>query len=199
MNDYKLVINGHCILKKRQSEKNLYASRYSYFKNVIRMFRVKPLANIPIQLKFKEKIFTTYTLDDGEFKFIVPYKNSLSSGWHKCTVQVSLEGTEISRSSEILKPYVNKFGVISDIDDTFLVSYSGNIIKKLGVLLFKNVTKRKLFDGVAEHYLQLSLAGVENKEHFNAFFYVSSSEWNLYPLIEEFRKIHSLPKSIIHL
>ena len=67
----------------------------------------------------------------------------------------------------------------------------------LNVLLFKNVNKRKIYDDVVAHYQALSTAGRENKEEFNAFFYVSSSEWNLYRFITKFTEIHQLPKAVL--
>jgi phosphatidate phosphatase APP1 len=50
---------------------------------------------------------------------------------------------------------------------------------------------------VVSHYQALSLAGRENKEEQNAFFYVSSSEWNLYRFIIKFTEIHQLPKAVL--
>jgi phosphatidate phosphatase APP1 len=87
----------------------------------------------------------------------------------------------------LVVPYVNQFAFISDIDDTFLISHSGNLRKRLFVLLTENARSRKPFEGVVNHYNLLSLAGALEKTN-NAFFYVSSSEWNLYEYIREFSK-----------
>ncbi len=198
-NNSTLVINGHLVDKIQYSPESLYASGYNYFKNILRRFRIKPLKNIPIELNFNGEKFTTKTLQDGEFKFIVPFPNTLGAGWHKCSVNTQIHQEVLHQEGEILKPHLSKYGIISDIDDTFLISYSGNLFKKLRVLLFKNVARREIFEGAAEHYLHLSMAGLNNDSSFNSFYYVSSSEWNLYPLIEEFRKIHHLPKAIIKL
>jgi phosphatidate phosphatase APP1 len=103
------------------------------------------------------------------------------------------------QTSELLKPFESKVGVISDIDDTFLVSHSGNFFKKLYILLFKNINKRKVFEDVVPHYQALSRAGQENETASNSFFYVSSSEWNLYEFIDAFARLHKLPKAVIKL
>jgi phosphatidate phosphatase APP1 len=63
--------------------------------------------------------------------------------------------------------------------------------------LFKNVNDRKVFKDVVPHYQALSSAGRNNKDEQNAFFYISSSEWNLYQFITRFTKIHQLPRAVI--
>ena len=50
---------------------------------------------------------------------------------------------------------------------------------------------------MVSHYQALSFAGRQNKEEQNAFFYVSSSEWNLYRFIIKFTEIHQLPKAVL--
>lgn len=167
--------------------------------SVIHMFRIKPLENVEIKLKFKNTEVTTKTLVDGYFRFTLPFSEKLESGWHPYEVSCKLYDYGIVENSEILKPFESKLGVISDIDDTFLVSHSGNFLKKLYVLLLKNINKRKVFDDVVPHYQALSRAGQENETDSNSFFYVSSSEWNLYEFIDAFTRIHHLPKAVIKL
>jgi phosphatidate phosphatase APP1 len=63
--------------------------------------------------------------------------------------------------------------------------------------LFKNVNNREVFEDVVPHYQALSNAGRANTEEQNAFFYVSSSEWNLYRFITQFAEINQLPKAVL--
>ena len=72
-----------------------------------------------------------------------------------------------------------------------------NPLRKLYVLLFRNVNSRKVFKDVVSHYQALSSSGRTNNEEQNAFFYVSSSEWNLYRFIVKFTEIHKLPKAVL--
>ncbi|MCA1746012.1 MAG: hypothetical protein LC643_10005, partial [Bacteroidales bacterium] len=44
------------------------------------------------------------------------------------------------------------FGIVSDIDDTIMVSHSTNTVKKLKLMLFKNAHTRVPFEGVAAFY-----------------------------------------------
>jgi phosphatidate phosphatase APP1 len=107
------------------------------------------------------------------------------------------DGDEVIASGKglIFMPPPNQFGCISDIDDTFLISHSSNIFKRLYVLLTKNAHSRKPFEGVVRHYQLLAKAATKGDEQ-NVFFYVSSSEWNLYSFIKEFCRKNELPEGI---
>lgn len=199
VNDDELVVFGHVFKSWSPDKYRMDRKGIRHAVSVIHMFRIKPLENVEIKLKFKNTEVTTKTLVDGYFRFTLPFSEKLESGWHPYEVSCKLYDYGIVENSEILKPFESKLGVISDIDDTFLVSHSGNFLKKLYVLLLKNINKRKVFDDVVPHYQALSRAGQENETDSNSFFYVSSSEWNLYEFIDAFTRIHHLPKAVIKL
>jgi phosphatidate phosphatase APP1 len=90
-----------------------------------------------------------------------------------------------------LKPLIaqngkDKLGVISDIDDTIIVSHSTSAIKKSTTLTLKNVYSRKAI-----------LETKEILEYYNNkncdFFYVSNSETNLYIHIKKFLHLNNFP------
>lgn len=199
MNKDELVVFGHVFKSWAPDKYRLDRKGIRHAVSVIHMFRIKPLENVEVKLRFKNIEVVTKTLADGYFRFTLPYSEKLESGWHSYEVSCKIYDFGIVESSEILKPYESKMGVISDIDDTFLVSHSGNFLKKLYVLLLKNINKRKVFEDVVRHYQALSRAGQEDKSTSNSFFYVSSSEWNLYEFIDSFARIHELPKAVIKL
>jgi phosphatidate phosphatase APP1 len=86
---------------------------------------------------------------------------------------------------------------VSDIDDTVLISHSTQTLKKLRLMLFKNALTRMPFPGIAEFYRQLE-KGKENQSSY-PFFYVSSSEWNLYDLLVDFFELNDIPKGVFML
>lgn len=199
VNKEELVVFGHVFKSWAPDKYRMDRKGIRHAVSVIHMFRIKPLENVEVKLKFKNIEVVTKTLSDGYFRFTIPYSEELESGWHPYEVSCKLYKYGIVESSELLKPFESKVGVISDIDDTFLVSHSGNFFKKLYVLLLKNINKRKVFEDVVPHYQALSKAGQENETASNSFFYVSSSEWNLYEFIDSFARLHQLPKAVIKL
>jgi len=79
-------------------------------------------------------------------------------------------------------------GIISDIDDTILISHATQLGKKFWLSVSKNAYTRRPFPGVSELYDILSNAGA------NPVFYVSSSDWSLADLIKDFLKYRKLPQ-----
>src|SRR5690606_11480851 len=138
----------------------------------------------------------TKTLEDGYFKFCIPLKERPAFGWYTFSVSATYRGETVEEEGTFLNPHSGKWGIISDIDDTFMVSHSNSFWKKLYVLLFRNLESRKLFEDVVTHYNALSRAGRKSDAEANAFFYVSSSEWNLYRFITLFTELHALPKAV---
>lgn len=199
VNKNELVVFGHVFKSWAPDKYRMDRRGIRHAVSVIHMFRIKPLENVAVKLKFKNIEVVTKTLSDGYFRFTIPYSETLESGWHPFEVSCKIYDFGIIESSELLKPFESKVGVISDIDDTFLVSHSGNFLKKLYVLLLKNINKRKVFEDVVPHYQALSRAGLQDESASNLFFYVSSSEWNLYEFIDTFARLHELPKAVIKL
>jgi phosphatidate phosphatase APP1 len=67
--------------------------------------------------------------------------------------------------------------------------------KRLKVLFTQNARSRRPFEGVVQHYQLLAL-GNTTPDAPNPFFYVSSSEWNLYDYILEFTTVNGLPRGV---
>ncbi len=199
VNDEELVVFGHVFKSWAPDKYRLDRKGIRHAVSVIHMFRIKPLENVEVTLRFKNIEVTTKTLADGYFRFTLPFSETLEDGWHSYEVICNYYEYGIVVNSELLKPFESKVAVISDIDDTFLVSHSGSFLKKLYVLLLKNINKRKVFNDVVPHYQALSRAGQINEIASNSFFYVSSSEWNLYEFIDSFARLHELPKAVIKL
>lgn len=91
-------------------------------------------------------------------------------------------------------PQGNEHIIVSDIDDTVMVSHSTQTLKKLRLMLFKNAHTRAPFSGISFFYRALA-KGTDTKVS-HPFFYVSSSEWNLYDLLDDFFSYNQLPPGV---
>ncbi|MBF2708167.1 App1 family protein [Flavobacterium soyangense] len=196
-NDEELIVMGHVFKPTKTKD---YAFEKKTFKNatsIIRLFRLKTQANADVYLKHNNITIHTKTLIDGYFKFCIPVDQNVGYGWIEYEVSIIHEDKKIVAKESFIRPKRENLGIISDIDDTFLVSYTENPLKKLYHILFRNVNTRKVFEEVVPHYQALSSSGRNNEDEVNAFFYVSSSEWNLYRFIIKFTEIHKLPKAVL--
>ncbi|MFT3793335.1 App1 family protein [Flavobacterium sp.] len=196
-NEEELIVMGHVFRPTTQEEYDFQKKNFRNARSVIRMFRIKTQANADVYLELNGQRIHTKTLSDGYFKFTIPLKNEPAHGWVDYRVILFHNKEEIIGKGSFIRPFEGNLGFISDIDDTFLVSHTRNPFKKLYILLFRNLRGRKIFENVVPHYQALSTAGRNNKEEQNAFFYVSSSEWNLYRFIIDFTELHDLPRAVL--
>lgn len=190
-----LVVYGHVLAGKPVSQSKFTDHIFSNIIHLIKLFLVNPIPNVKVQLIWEnQQIFTT-TESDGFFKFEWQSQESVPAGWHQIKVHlIDNEGfTLTTGEGKLFVPHATQYGFISDIDDTVLVSHSATTGKKLRVLFTKNPRSRKTFADVVKFYNLLALSHT-NPETLNPFFYVSSSEWNLYDNLNEFFKFNELPK-----
>ncbi|MFG0287057.1 MAG: App1 family protein [Rhodopirellula sp. JB044] len=89
-------------------------------------------------------------------------------------------------------PSEAKFAIISDVDDTILHTGATNIVTMAKLTFFGNARTRAPLDGVAELYERLQCE--DNDRPTNPIFYVSSSPWNLYDLLEDFLELNAIPR-----
>ena len=81
------------------------------------------------------------------------------------------------------------FGVISDLDDTVVRSNATNVLKMAWIVVRNNAHTRLPFEGV-ERLLCGAAAGRGKRRPSTRIFYVSSSPWNIYDLLEDFLDVH---------
>ena len=119
--------------------------------------------------------------------------------WHP--VQLELlerftdDDTTTVTGEVLIPPESAEFGVISDIDDTILQSSATDFWRLARLTLFKNAHTRTPFPHVSWFYqaLHRNLQG----DRTNPIFYVSSSAWNIYDLLDEFMRLNELPRGPI--
>jgi phosphatidate phosphatase APP1 len=163
---------------------------------LLRLFIVKPFEGADVEMEWEGQLLQCKTDKDGFFKFDWKDQPPLPVGWHEVVVAAKYNSQTIASSTgTIYVPFETQYGFISDIDDTFLVSHSSNLRKRLFVLFTQNARSRQPFEGSANHYQLLSV-GNTTADAPNPFFYVSSSEWNLYDYINEFTLTYQIPKGV---
>lgn len=192
----KLIVYGH-VFKLSPLPRTKYTK--SVLKNtlaLLRLFFVKPVAGALVQLTWKGHTHTAKSDKDGFFKFEWKDDHLDQTGWQEVFVTMQLkDGSQIQSKGSVYIPYETQYGFISDIDDTFLISHSVNMRKRLYVLFTQNARSRLPFEGAVRHY-QLLAKGNTSPDTPNPFFFVSSSEWNLYDYILEFTTVNGIPRGV---
>ncbi|MBO0933499.1 App1 family protein [Fibrella aquatilis] len=195
----QLTIQGHVLALSPLPQRHYQQRLWTNMVDMLRLFMVRPMAQVEVRLQGTNVMATTDV--DGFFRFDWQPAAPLLPGWHPVQVDLirgSAKEAVVTGTGDVYVPYATQYGFISDIDDTFLISHSATKLKRLRVLLFRNAHGRMPFDGVVRHYQALSLAGT-NADQPNPFFYVSSSEWNLYDYLSAFLQKHQLPVGVLML
>ena len=115
--------------------------------------------------------------------------------WHPVELELlsppSPGGGEVRSKGHVLVPQGAGFGVISDLDDTVVRSSATNVLKMAWIVVRNNAHTRLPFEGVGAFYEALQRG--KDGDAFNPIFYVSSSPWNIYDLLEDFLNVHGVP------
>ena len=199
-NDKQLTIFGHVLRRSALPRKNYRDRHLVNLLAVLRLFLVRPYPQASVRIHVGEQVIQIQADADGYFRIEVPIVKPLPPGWHPVRAQLvsqtlTPETILAEGDGQVLIPHPTRFMCISDIDDTFLISHSATIAKRLLVLLTENAHSRMPFAGVVAHY-QLLAEADSGPDVTNPFFYVSSSEWNLYDYILEFARKNDLPDGV---
>lgn len=118
-----------------------------------------------------------------------------SGFWHEIRLElvepVVEAGAPVAHALTLFPPDDAEFGVISDLDDTVIQTGATNVLRMVKATLLHNARTRIPFPGVAAFYAALQRGSTGTG--FNPIFYVSSSPWNLYDVIEQFMALQSIP------
>lgn len=116
--------------------------------------------------------------------------------WHRAEVELlePVSDPEAARASAtvIVPPRSARFGVISDVDDTIVVTEATSLLRMTQLTFLRSAASRLPFAGVSAFYR--ALVGGSSGADGNPVFYLSSSPWNLYDFFVEMLDVHGLPK-----
>lgn len=180
----EMFVRGRVLVEKRITRVAGAESLWRNMLNTYRRFQSDEIAGAKVRATYRDSVVESVTDDEGHFQIrLAPRELAAHLLWHE--VDLSLPDLEAAAKGHVLVPTAAKFGVISDIDDTVVVT---NATSLLGMArsVIRNAASRLPFEGVADLYRALHA-------DVNPIFYVSSSPWNLYELLHDFMEINRLP------
>ncbi|MFA0963302.1 App1 family protein [Roseivirga sp. BDSF3-8] len=157
-----------------------------------------PYCTLKVNFFDQEKIVNAN--EEGYFRADFTWKGLPEHQNEWFQVQISLEDDEykkfgdIKAAGEAMVPLSgSQYGVISDVDDTILVSKATTLYRKLRLMLMKNAHTRLPFEGVSAFYRALQRGDCQTC--YNPIIFVSSSSWKLYDLLVDFCRVKGIPKA----
>lgn len=178
-----LYVKGR-VLKNRFPTSFLDQGPISSMFNTLLRALSKELPDIPIRCTFGDHVFQLMTDCEGYFEIF----HDISS-FPSISKTIKLEGTIKGISIEFMRDlraylYDVPEGIISDIDDTIMVSKVRSFFK-LKLLInsvFINPFRRKPIQNAAEAYHAM----LSNAEGQSPMIYLSNSPWNIYDYLQAF-------------
>lgn len=177
-------------------------SRIPYWENVqanLRRHAVLAITGVRVEVHIGTHTAVEETDARGVATFEIPVPD-LSPGWHDVyAVTTAIEGGETaSGSGRILKPSPRaQYAVISDIDDTILMSGLTEGLSAVKHALLRDANTRAAIRGMASLYRGLA-RGVPTQSGSRtpepAFFYVSTGSWAFYEMLQQFIQLRGFPQ-----
>ena len=202
-NEHEVFIRGMVIEDKGLSKP---MDKHRFWHNLlatIKRFSSDEIPGVMVKAELLGIELTVETDDLGFFDFHFRFDHKaevlLSKEWHivhfELLDEILEDQPQVYATGEVrVVPSGQKRIIVSDVDDTVMISHATQTLKKLRLMLFKNALTRSPFSNVGVFYH--GLAEGKDKLGNNPFFFVSSSEWNLYDLLEDFFTFHKIPKGV---
>src|SRR5690606_27155532 len=97
------------------------------------------IPGIRVEISFHNQSLVLITNEEGLFEGIMEFDEPLDPGWHlanyKVLDKIVEEQEELIATEEIyIQGNNSSFGIISDVDDTILVSHATQILRKLRLI-----------------------------------------------------------------
>lgn len=200
-NQERLFITGRVLEKEGLEKPSEELSKWQNLKAMYHRYESDEMPNAQVEIRLHEKTFKLKTDQEGYYHLdqSLPPLQETADCWHPVHYKLSshLEFQESKQpyevSDAIQRPTAKtRQVIISDVDDTIVISKATELLEKLRILMLSNAQTRKPFAGVAAFYQ--ALAAGQSMQEQNMFFYLSSSSWNLYDLFVRFCAINNLPK-----
>lgn len=197
-NAEKVLVDGRVLEAEGQHSPSEDASVWKNIQTMYRRYESDEIPNVRVKIRFQGLEQVVKTDDEGYFHALLEdfeLENNASDLYDihfELLDEVYPDQGEVKSSGKVLIPSKTDVGIISDVDDTILISRSSDLIKKAQLTFFNNARTRTPFKGVSSFYnaLHQGMSGT----HQNPIFYVSSSPWNLYELLDHFCEIHDIPQ-----
>lgn len=162
----------------------------------LRSYLANPIKGIVVEATCGDQTARANTNETGIFEIHLNKPDFLRTDeaeWFDISVELpEYPAVEPKLAHVLVEGGNNTFGIITDIDDTVLISNATKKLKLLYATIFKSPDNRLPFPGVSAFYNAL-VKGTYGKSN-NPIFYVSSSHYNLFAFLRRFFELNKLPK-----
>ena len=150
-----------------------------------RLFVDAPVPYLPVTIRFGAASVRTRADHDG-YVDVVVRGHGLGAGWHEAHIEATGAGT-VSTRILVVAPGP-RLGIVSDIDDTAMVSHVPRMFVAAWNQLVKYTSSREPVPGMAE-----LLTRIKRAHPGTPVIYLSTGAWNVVPTHRSFFDRHGFP------
>lgn len=151
-----------------------------------RQFFTVQVGNLPVTVRAGAKTVRTTTNDNGYIDVLIE-DHDLAPGWQP--VSLETRGGRVQQAEVLITPAGTKIGLVSDIDDTVMVTWLPRAVLAAWNSWVRRTNTRQPVPGMNRFYRELL------RDHPDApVFYLSTGAWNTYETLVDFLDRHGLPK-----
>ncbi|QDA62058.1 App1 family protein [Hymenobacter jejuensis] len=198
----RLYVKGRLLTDKGIGEPDASDSRWHNLLNMYRRFESNEISGAQLIIRPADGTeHAVVTDEEGYFTLNIEPQalpEPIDFMWYPVDVLLQSVPAPIpmaaglrTQAPVLIPPADAEYGIISDLDDTVIQTSATDMLRMARTVLLRNARSRLPFKGVAEFYRALQLG--RNGKRNNPFFYVSSSPWNLYDLLEDFLTLNQIP------
>ena len=192
-NSHKVFIEGRMVYKKNYNQPLEDDTLFHNMWRKIKQLTSNEIKNEKIIAYIDNEICSTVGDDEGYFEFNIKSDQELYTGYKSIALQIENNPTILNINATITR---NKaIGIISDFDDTVIISDVTNKLKLIDNLLLKNYKQRKVVPGMAERFQEILAQNSPNIP--STLFFVTGSPNQLFNSIERFLDYHDFPKHVL--
>ncbi len=195
-NSKNFFVQGRLLEDKEIKQSSRKDSTWRNMVNMYKRFGTDELPDVGLTISGEGFEVDVKTDEEGFFQAQIPTPVSFLENnlWNEVEVKLTDKRfkklKELKNTAKILIPASSaKYGIISDIDDTIMITRADSVFRMVSLTILNNAYTRHAFRGVTSFYRALKNTGKGG----NPFFYVSSSPWNLFDFIKDFFQYNRLP------
>ena len=190
-NNHQVIVQGRM---ERKREFKTVSQDDGWLRNFwrrLKQVKADDIKDANINLSIQNESFKTKGDDEGYFEFNIQTKQTLNMGYEKITLHID-GNNNLHETHATIIDTTALMGVISDFDDTIVVSDVTNKLS-LGInTMFKNYKQRTLVPTMLERFKKIV---VQNPKGIpSTLFVLSGSPQQLFTPIEQFLDYYHFPK-----
>lgn len=200
-NQHRVWLHGRVLTNPPADLPQEDSSWWDNIADTYQRFASDEVAGCEVEVRLGDAIHRTTTDAEGYFFINADHRfpDSTNGLWSQAAMQIvnhpKAATEDTTATCKVMTPSSNAdFGIISDVDDTILHTGATRLLTMARVTFLGNARTRLPLEGAASFYR--AMQGTHRAaaaDRLNPIFYVSSSPWNLFDLLEDFLELNDIP------